>query len=93
MCCGGTVVGYKNLITISDQIKMIDDRFFYLLGRNRDLVKIGGKRESLSGLSYKLLIKLLNGNFPNLLYGRLATTFNGLGKKTESIVCDNSGII
>jgi 3-hydroxymyristoyl/3-hydroxydecanoyl-(acyl carrier protein) dehydratase len=23
----------------------------------------------------------------------LATTFNGLGKKTESIVCDNSGII
>jgi acyl-coenzyme A synthetase/AMP-(fatty) acid ligase len=33
---------------------MIDDRFFYLLGRNRDLVKIGGKRESLSGLSYKL---------------------------------------
>jgi acyl-coenzyme A synthetase/AMP-(fatty) acid ligase len=47
-------VGYKNLITISDQIKMIDDRFFYLLGRNSDLVKIGGKRESLSGLSYKL---------------------------------------
>jgi hypothetical protein len=37
--------------------------------------------------------ELLNGNFPNLLYGRLATTFNGLGKKTESIVCDNSGII
>jgi acyl-coenzyme A synthetase/AMP-(fatty) acid ligase len=34
--------------------KMIDDRFFYLLGRNSDLVKIGGKRESLSGLSYKL---------------------------------------
>jgi acyl-coenzyme A synthetase/AMP-(fatty) acid ligase len=33
---------------------MIDDRFFYLLGRNSDLVKIGGKRESLSGLSYKL---------------------------------------
>jgi hypothetical protein len=33
-----------------------------------------------------ILIKLLNGNFPNLLYGRLATTFNGLGKKTESIV-------
>jgi acyl-coenzyme A synthetase/AMP-(fatty) acid ligase len=26
----------------------------FLLGRNSDLVKIGGKRESLSGLSYKL---------------------------------------
>jgi acyl-CoA synthetase (AMP-forming)/AMP-acid ligase II len=42
-------VGYKNLITISDQIKMIDDRFFYLLGRNSDLVKIGGKRECDKG--------------------------------------------
>jgi acyl-CoA synthetase (AMP-forming)/AMP-acid ligase II len=99
--------GYKNLITISDQIKMIDDRFFYLLGRNSDLVKIGGKRESLSGLSYKL--KKIDGVddgiffipkedtnkrvFPNLLYGRLATTFNGLGKKTGSIICDNSCII
>lgn len=47
-------VGYKNLINISDQIKMINNRFFYLLGRSSDLVKIGGKRESLSGLSHKL---------------------------------------
>lgn len=52
-------VGYDNLINISDQIKVINSRFFYLLGRIDDLVKVGGKRESLSGLSCKL--KKING--------------------------------
>ena len=48
-------VGYDELIVISDQIKIIDSNFFYLLGRGGDLVKIGGKRESLSGLTCKLM--------------------------------------
>ncbi|HIL87060.1 MAG: AMP-binding protein [bacterium] len=47
-------IGYEDLIDISDQIKIIDNNFFYLLGRGNDLVKIGGKRESLSGLTCKL---------------------------------------
>ena len=47
-------IGYEDLIDISDQIKIIDNNFFYLLGRGGDLVKIGGKRESLSGLTCKL---------------------------------------
>lgn len=48
-------VGYDELIEISDQIEIIDSNFFYLLGRGGDLVKIGGKRESLSGLTFKLM--------------------------------------
>ncbi|SMM99138.1 FIGfam138462: Acyl-CoA synthetase, AMP-(fatty) acid ligase [uncultured Candidatus Thioglobus sp.] len=47
-------IGYDELIKISDQIKVIGTHFFYLLGRSEDLVKIGGKRESLSGLTCKL---------------------------------------
>lgn len=47
-------VGYDELIEISDQIKIIDSKLFNLLGRGGDLVKIGGKRESLSGLTCKL---------------------------------------
>ncbi len=47
--------GYDELIEISDQIKIIDDEVFSLLGRGDDLVKIGGKRESLSGLTCKLI--------------------------------------
>jgi len=46
--------GYDELIEISDQIRIIDSQFFYLLGRGSDMVKIGGKRESLSGLTYRL---------------------------------------
>jgi hypothetical protein len=37
-----------------------------LLGRNSDLVKIGGKRESLSGLSYKL--KKIDGVDDGIFY-------------------------
>ena len=47
--------GYDTLIEISDQIKIISSKFFYLLGRGEDLVKIGGKRGSLSGLTCKLM--------------------------------------
>ncbi|BAS68328.1 AMP-binding protein [Bathymodiolus septemdierum thioautotrophic gill symbiont] len=47
-------IGYDDLIKLSDKIKVINNRFFYLLGRSNDLIKIGGKRESLAGLSCKL---------------------------------------
>ncbi|WP_428088033.1 AMP-binding protein [Candidatus Thioglobus sp.] len=52
-------VDYDELIEISDEIKIIDSGFFYLLGRVGDLLKIGGKRESLSGLTHNL--KSING--------------------------------
>lgn len=41
-------------VEVADQINMIDDHRFELIGRHSDMVKIAGKRASLSDLSIKL---------------------------------------
>ncbi|MCW8900884.1 MAG: AMP-binding protein [Gammaproteobacteria bacterium] len=41
-------------ILLPDQIKHIDAQYFYLLGRQSDLIKIAGKRGSLNDLRIKL---------------------------------------
>ncbi len=40
---------------VHDQVEIIDERHFLLLGRSADLIKIGGKRESLARLNSILL--------------------------------------
>jgi len=42
-------------VQVQDQVDIIDSRHFLLLGRSADLVKIGGKRESLARLNQALL--------------------------------------
>lgn len=46
--------GYAHAISLPDQIDVLDDCHFRLLGRNSDLIKLAGKRGSLSDLSHKL---------------------------------------
>jgi acyl-coenzyme A synthetase/AMP-(fatty) acid ligase len=49
-----TLPEYKDAIIIPDTVKIYDGYYFELLQRNNDLIKIGGKRESLSNLTQKL---------------------------------------
>jgi len=42
-------------VLLQDRIEMVDSRHFRLLGRHSDLIKIGGKRASLSELNRQLL--------------------------------------
>ena len=42
-------------VLVQDQVDIIDSRHFLLLGRSADLIKIGGKRESLARLNQTLL--------------------------------------
>ena len=49
--CGATITGD---IALGDVIELTGERQFHLLGRNADLVNIGGKRTSLAHLNYHL---------------------------------------
>ncbi|MGH8506300.1 MAG: AMP-binding protein [Stenotrophobium sp.] len=42
-------------IVLNDRIEIDDERHFHLLGRNADLLKVAGKRASLSDLTQRLL--------------------------------------
>jgi acyl-coenzyme A synthetase/AMP-(fatty) acid ligase len=44
------IPGVEREIELPDVIDVVDDQGFYLVGRNTDIVKIGGKRASLAGL-------------------------------------------
>lgn len=45
---------HKEWITLNDHVKIIDKQHFELLGRHSDMIKIAGKRASISDLSIKL---------------------------------------
>ncbi|MBC7800135.1 MAG: AMP-binding protein [Gemmatimonadaceae bacterium] len=53
----GTTVSapWAEPMALADQIEPLDDNRFRLLGRRTDLVKLGGRRASLSGLNQVLL--------------------------------------
>ena len=46
--------GYHQRIALPDYLDVLDECYFKLIGRNSDLIKIGGKRGSLSNLTSKL---------------------------------------
>jgi len=53
-------------VTLADQFRQLDDARFELEGRNTDIIKIGGKRESLANLNNILLT--LDGVEDGVLY-------------------------
>ena len=44
-------IGFDNQVIVPDMVEIIDNNKFNLLGRDSDLIKVGGKRESLVNIS------------------------------------------
>ncbi len=45
----------ENIVSVEDQLELIDQNRFRLLGRSVDMINVGGKRASLADLTLKLL--------------------------------------
>lgn len=60
------IPGIKEEIELPDRIDVIDKDGFYLVGRSGDLVKIGGKRASLSNLAN--ILKSISGVEDGLIF-------------------------
>ena len=60
------IPGIKEEIELPDKIDVIDKDGFYLVGRNSDIVKIGGKRASLSNLAN--ILKSISGVEEGLMF-------------------------
>jgi len=60
------IPGIKEEIELPDKVEVIDKDGFYLVGRSSDIVKIGGKRASLSNLAN--ILKSISGVEDGLIF-------------------------
>lgn len=65
-CARLRIPGIEDEIVLPDRIEVVDNEGFYLIGRNSDIIKIGGKRESLANLA--ITLKSISGVEDGLIF-------------------------
>jgi acyl-coenzyme A synthetase/AMP-(fatty) acid ligase len=70
-------------IELNDHLKIIDDQHFELIGRHSDMIKIAGKRASLSDLSIKL--NSIEGVVDGVIFQKESNT-SGIDRLTALVI-------